>query len=70
MADYCTLWPEGNWAKCCKRHDRRYANKRIGKIAADMLLYRCVKRKRGRYIASIMFIGVSLGGWYFYCFKG
>jgi hypothetical protein len=67
--DYCSLWFEGTWCKCCKLHDRRYANKRLTKLQADILLYRCVKRKSNRCMASLMFIGVSLGGWYAYYIK-
>ena len=67
--DYCTLWFEGNWKVCCKRHDRRYKNKRISKYQADKLLFRCVKRKANSFMAALMFIGVSLFGWYSYYIK-
>jgi hypothetical protein len=64
--DYCTLWLEGNWCKCCKRHDRRYTRKGLSKFQADKLLFRCVKRKAGWFMASLMFTGVTLFGWYPY----
>ena len=65
--DHCTLSPEGNWAECCKRHDRRYENKRLTKWQADKLLYRCVKRKSNAFIGSLFFIGVTIGGhWSYY----
>ncbi len=58
--------PEGNWAECCAMHDRRYSNMRITRRQADTLLYRCIKRKKNKYIASIYYIGVRAFGWYFY----
>lgn len=65
--DHCTLFPEGNWGNCCKRHDRRYENNRITKYQADKLLFRCVKRKSNKFVAGIMFLGVSLfGQWNYY----
>lgn len=64
--DYCTLWPEGNWSYCCKMHDRRYGNRRLSRLQADILLYRCVKRKHSKCMATIMFLGVRLGGWVSY----
>ena len=62
----CTLWFKGTWNECCCWHDRRYANKRLTRYQADKLLYRCVKRKSNKIMASIMFVGVRLFGWYFY----
>lgn len=58
--------PDGTWSGCCKRHDRRYANKRLTRYQADKLLYRCIKRKSNALVASIYFIGVRLFGWYYY----
>ena len=66
MVDNCTFSPDGNWTDCCARHDRRYENKRLTRYQADKLLYRCIKRKKNKYIASVYFIGVRLVGWYFY----
>lgn len=63
VKDYCTLFPEGTWAECCKRHDRRY-EKMKSKWKADRLLFRCVKRKGNIVVASIMWLGVTLFGWY------
>lgn len=64
--DWCTLFPEGNWWRCCKRHDRRYDNKRLTRWQADILLFRCVKRKSNVVLAALMWSGVRLGGWYYY----
>jgi len=60
------MFPEGNWGSCCKLHDRRYENKRLTRKQADELLYRCVVRKHSRFIATIMWLGVRMFGWYFY----
>lgn len=64
--DYCTFWIEGNWTECCSLHDRRYENRRLTRKQADELLFRCVKRKSNRVMASIMYIGVRAFGWYWY----
>jgi len=67
MKDHCTFFPEGNWGKtCCRKHDKRYENKRLSKFQADILLYRCVRKKSNVVIASIMFTGVTLFGHYNY----
>ena len=72
---YCTLFPDGNWGECCKRHDRRYKNKKLTKKQADILLRRCVKRKVskvwgqtiGHLMGFIVYIGVrSPFSWYFF----
>lgn len=66
MTDHCTLFPEGTWAGCCERHDRRYENKKITKYQADTLLFRCAKRRAGVVIAAVMFAGVTIFGHYSY----
>ena len=58
--NYCTFFPEGNWSECCRRHDRRYENKRLTKRQADILLKRCVTRKAGCLIGWIIYLGVRL----------
>ena len=58
----CTLFPDGCWAECCKRHDTAYALQNP-KLEADMQLYRCVKAKRHRIIAVVMLVGVVAFGW-------
>ena len=63
--DYCSYFFEGNWCHCCKRHDRRYSNNRLNKYQADILLYRCVKKKN-RFVAVVMFLGVFFLGHYAY----
>jgi len=66
--DWCTLSPDGCWGDpCCKRHDKRYENKRLTRKQADELLRRCILRKSGDgLIANIYYYGVRMFGWYFY----
>ncbi len=66
MADNCTFFPEGTWSECCSFHDKRYSNTRIGKYQADILLFRCVKKRGNTVVASVMFIGVTVFGIYWY----
>ena len=69
-SEHCTLWPDKlgsmDYSQCCKRHDRRYENKRLSKYQADKLLYRCVRRKSNKLNAAVMFIGVTLFGHFSY----
>lgn len=65
-SDHCTLSPEGSWSDCCKLHDKRYDNKRITRKQADLLLFRCVRRKSNVFFASLMWAGARVGGWYYY----
>jgi len=64
-ADSCTLFPEGTWSYCCKRHDRRYENNRLTRRQADILLKRCVA-KENKLISYIMYLGVRTFGWLYY----
>jgi hypothetical protein len=53
-----------DWSLACKRHDRRYENKRLTRYQADILLYRDVVRKTNCIaLASLMFLGVRTFGW-------
>lgn len=73
MADACTLWPEGWWSHCCQAHDAAYLAQ-SGKLAADWSLLQCVADAAplawlepvSAAVGAIMFVGVSLGGAYFY----
>jgi hypothetical protein len=67
-SDGCTMFPDGNYRDCCVAHDLDYYNggTRKERRASDKRLYRCVKSKkkgwRNKFRASIMYIGVRLGG--------
>ena len=55
-----------DWQICSKLHDKRYLNKRLNRIQADELLYRCFKRKVNVVFAFIGYILVRIFGGYFY----
>jgi hypothetical protein len=69
----CTCFINGcfgyNWFVCCDLHGKRYANSRLTRLGADILLYRCVKRKSHFLVGAIMFVGVRLVGWVRYTRK-
>ena len=75
IKDWCTKWPEGiyspetgkweTWGYCCREHDRDYT-KKIGRLAADNKLFKCVKDSGHPYMAAIMWLGVRVFGWLHY----
>ncbi len=64
-SDGCSLFPDGNYRECCVEHDKAYF---IGgslkeRRTADKKLYRCVRSKgNGKFLASMIFVGVRIGG--------
>lgn len=52
-----------NWKECCDRHDKRYANTRLTRYQADILLLRCIKKKSNTIHALLVFIAVRIFGW-------
>lgn len=69
--DYCTGFPEGWWAHCCRAHDLDYASQ-VGQALADERLWQCVASS-GEGIgilsglaAMVMYAGVRLFGLYYY----
>lgn len=67
--DYCTSFPEGWWAACCKAHDAAYTAQ-VPKIDADVGLLTCVASSGpslpSALVATLMFAGVALFGRRFY----
>lgn len=63
--DGCTLWPDGDWVRCCNLHDLDYASG-VDKITADLDLATCVAHTGHGIMALIMLAGVTLFGWLFY----
>lgn len=59
---HCSCWFDSCWGVCCKRHDRRYSDIRLSKKQADLMLFRCVRRRSNKLMASLMYIGVVIGG--------
>ena len=81
VKNFCTMFPDLCIGKiCCFRHDKRWiklSNRKWAKLKADILLYRCVKKKAlkcdsfvkhiPRLLGVIMFLGVNTPvGFYFY----
>ena len=73
-ADYCTLWPEGEWADCCKAHDEGYAllleMQDLALVAEykarlDIELGQCVAATgtQNHDMALLMIIGTLFLGW-------
>lgn len=65
----CTLWfghlGPFSWEACCRTHDQLYASGAMPKAAADYLLEACVNHVLPG-MGTLMFIGVTLGGWLFW----
>lgn len=59
--NHCTMFFEGCWSDCCRMHDAAY-KAGLPKVQSDIDLYKCVKAKRHRIIAVVMFLGVSTFG--------
>ncbi len=65
--DYCTLFPEGNWANCCKDHDEDYsAGSGVSRKKADKKLRKCIEYHGKPNIAAIVYWGVRAFGWLHY----
>jgi hypothetical protein len=67
-SDGCSLFPdtlgESNYRSCCYTHDQAYytGGSRNDRAVADKALYRCVANTSSNFIASVMYIGVRIGG--------
>lgn len=63
--DGCTLWFDGVWRHCCDIHDAAYV---AGgdKLAADWHLLSCVAETGNGPIAIVMFLGVTIFGWFWW----
>ncbi len=71
--DYCTFWPEGWWAYCCKAHDEDYVAQ-VGQALADGSLFQCVASSAptpalaviASLVGGVMWVGVRVFGSRFY----
>ncbi len=64
-SDGCSLFPDGNYRECCVEHDKAYyvGGSLKERRAADKELYGCVRSKgNSKFLSSIMYIGVRVGG--------
>ena len=68
VSDGCSLFPDGNYRDCCVAHDKAYylGGSRKDRRAADKELYSCVISKgNSKFLASMIFVGVRVGGFSF-----
>ncbi len=58
------------WESCCDAHDRTYRRGGTSdqRMLADRALYACVKAKGYRVTASVMWLGIIIGGQSFFPF--
>lgn len=68
-SDGCTLWPEGwfgknTWHWACVEHDIAYyyGGSRADRLRADRKMWRDVADTGHPIVASLMYIGVRMGG--------
>jgi hypothetical protein len=63
-SDACSLFPDGNYAACCVEHDKAYyfGGSSKERKTADNMLYECVRKKRNKFTARLMWFGVRIGG--------
>jgi hypothetical protein len=68
VSDNCTGFPDGNYADCCKAHDKDYffGGTRAERKGSDQRLKECVLSKgsgwKRRFLANAMYLGVRVGG--------
>lgn len=65
QGDGCTFFPDGDWVSCCDAHDAAYGAG-YNKWKADLDLLRCALRSGHPIAGFIMYVGVTVGGWYRY----
>lgn len=62
-SDGCSWFPDGDYRNCCVEHDKDYffGGSLKERKNADNRLYSCVKERRGKFFAGMMWIGVRVG---------
>ncbi len=69
-SDGCSVFPDGTrqdqtlWMSCCVAHDYAYwqGGSYLQRLKADQTLKQCVENSEQPAIATIMFVGVRVGG--------
>jgi hypothetical protein len=63
-SDGCSVFPDGDYRTCCDAHDRAYwcGGTPEQRRSADRTLAECVERQGHGAIASLMHLGVRIGG--------
>ena len=64
ISDGCTLFPDGDWLRCCVTHDYAYWSMRrtSERLGADRDLRDCIGKEGNGFSAAIAYLGVRLGG--------
>jgi hypothetical protein len=67
----CTLIPdnselEATLEECCLIHDRDYMEQVLTRAEADVHFYKCALTKIDPVMSIALFVGISLGGWFFW----
>ncbi|MFN0139320.1 MAG: hypothetical protein ACKVQW_04440 [Pyrinomonadaceae bacterium] len=64
VGDGCTFFPDGDYADCCRAHDRDYyrGGTKAERKASDKRLRQCVRGKGHKYISKLMYLGVRISG--------
>ena len=63
VTDKCTMFPEGSWGECCKKHDKSYwvggsaENRRV----SDNEFRKCVY-KNNKALSFLVYSAVRIGG--------
>ena len=63
--DGCTGWIDGVWRHCCDAHDIAYSSG-FDKFQTDLELAVCVAQTGNPIVAVLMFLGVTIFGWFWY----
>lgn len=72
IKDYCTNFPDKilgkDYSFCCYIHDIQYNHKyaTMSRWQADKDLFKCVKKRRGLLVATMMWLGVRIFGGIYY----
>jgi hypothetical protein len=63
-SDGCSVWPDGNWADCCRQHDMTYwcGGNAEARQQADAALRACVADHGATCMARVMYVGARAGG--------
>lgn len=63
----CTFFPEGDWAHCCRDHDKAYKKgSGIPRKQADEALRDCAIAGGRPNVAKFLYRGTRMFGWLFY----
>lgn len=65
--NWCTMFPDGNYANCCKEHDFDYSQDGTKtRLKADKDLRACIESMGHPILARVAYVGVRAFGWMFW----